>query len=121
TEEIFGPALCVIHVPTLDDAIKLVNSNPYGNGTSIFTDSGAAARKYRHRTEVGQVGVNLPIPVPLPFFSFTGGKGSFYGDLHPYGKQAFRFYTETRTVIERWFETDIPDGHGGPNMTINLG
>jgi malonate-semialdehyde dehydrogenase (acetylating)/methylmalonate-semialdehyde dehydrogenase len=121
TEEIFGPALCVMHVPTLDDAIKLVNSNPYGNGTSIFTDSGAAARKYRHRTEVGQVGVNLPIPVPLPFFSFTGGKGSFYGDLHPYGKQAFRFYTETRTVIERWFETDIPDGHGGPNMTINLG
>lgn len=120
TEEIFGPALAVIHVPTLDDAIALVNANPYGNGTSIFTDSGAAARKYRHETEVGQVGVNLPIPVPLPFFSFTGGKGSFYGDLHPYGKQAFRFYTETRTVIERWFETDIPDGHGGPNMTIHL-
>lgn len=119
-EEIFGPALCVMHVPTLEDAIKLVNNNPYGNGTSIFTDSGAAARKYRHETEVGQVGVNLPIPVPLPFFSFTGGKGSFYGDLHPYGKQAYRFYTETKTVIERWFETDIPDGHGGPNMTIHL-
>ncbi|HKJ95782.1 MAG TPA: CoA-acylating methylmalonate-semialdehyde dehydrogenase, partial [Gammaproteobacteria bacterium] len=81
-EEIFGPVLNVMHVDTLDEAIALVNRNPYGNGTSIFTDSGAAARKYRHRTDVGQVGVNLPIPVPLPFFSFTGGKGSFYGDLH---------------------------------------
>ena len=118
-EEIFGPVLCVMHVDTLDEAIALVNRNPYGNGTSIFTDSGAAARKYRFNTEVGQVGVNVPIPVPLPFFSFTGGKGSFYGDLHPYGKQAVRFYTETRTVVERWFESDIPDGHG-PNMTINL-
>jgi len=118
-EEIFGPVLSIMHVETLDEAIALVNRNPYGNGTSIFTDSGAAARKYRYNTEVGQVGVNLPIPVPLPFFSFTGGKGSFYGDLHPYGKQAVRFYTETRTVIERWFESDIPDGHG-PNMTINL-
>ncbi|WP_435103652.1 CoA-acylating methylmalonate-semialdehyde dehydrogenase [Arhodomonas sp. AD133] len=119
-EEIFGPVLNVVHVDTLDDAIEFVNANAYGNGTSIFTDSGAAARKYRHETEVGQVGVNLPIPVPLPFFSFTGGKGSFYGDLHAYGKDAVRFYTETRTVIERWFESDIPDGHG-PNMTINLG
>ena len=118
-EEIFGPVLCVMHVDTLDEAIALVNRNPYGNGTSIFTDSGAAARKYRFNTEVGQVGVNVPIPVPLPFFSFTGGKGSFYGDLHPYGKQAVRFYTETRTVVERWFESEIPDGHG-PNMTINL-
>ena len=119
-EEIFGPVLVVMHVPTLDDAIALVNANPYGNGTSIFTDSGAAARKYCAETEVGQVGVNMPIPVPLPFFSFTGGKGSFYGDLHAYGKQAVRFYTETKTVISRWFDSDIPDGHGGPNMTISL-
>ena len=119
-EEIFGPVLVVMHVPTLDDAIALVNANPYGNGTSIFTDSGAAARKYCAETEVGQVGVNMPIPVPVPFFSFTGGKGSFYGDLHAYGKQAVRFYTETKTVISRWFDSDIPDGHGGPNMTISL-
>lgn len=118
-EEIFGPVLTIMHVETLDEAIALVNRNPYGNGTSIFTDSGAAARKYRYNTEVGQVGINVPIPVPLPFFSFTGGKGSFYGDQHPYGKQAVRFYTETKTVVERWFESDIPDGHG-PNMSITL-
>ena len=116
-EEIFGPALLVMHVDTLDEAIELVNSNPYGNGTSIFTRSGAAARKYQHETEVGQVGVNIPIPVPAPFFSFTGGKHSFFGDLHPYGKQAFRFYTETRTVISRWPESDLPSG---PNMTISM-
>ncbi|MCS4504139.1 CoA-acylating methylmalonate-semialdehyde dehydrogenase [Arhodomonas aquaeolei] len=119
-EEIFGPVLNVVHVDTLDEAIEFVNANPYGNGTSIFSDSGAAVRKYRRECEGGQIGVNIPIPVPLPFFSFTGGKGSFYGDLHAYGKDAVRFYTETKTVIERWFESDIPDGHG-PNMTINLG
>ncbi|WP_290649538.1 CoA-acylating methylmalonate-semialdehyde dehydrogenase [Aquisalimonas sp.] len=116
-EEIFGPALLCMHVDTLEEAIELVNANPYGNGTSIFTRSGAAARKYQHETEVGQVGVNLPIPVPAPFFSFTGGKHSFFGDLHAYGKQAIRFYTETRTVISRWPESDLPTG---PNMTINL-
>ena len=116
-EEIFGPALCVIHVDTLEEAIELVNANPYGNGTSIFTRSGAAARKYQHETEVGQVGINVPIPVPAPFFSFTGSKHSFFGDLHAYGKQAVRFYTETKTVLSRWPETDVPDG---PNMTINM-
>lgn len=116
-EEIFGPALCVMHVDTLDEAIELINANPYGNGTSIFTKSGAAARKYQHETEVGQVGINLPIPVPAPCFSFTGSKNSFFGDLHAYGKQAVRFYTETKTVLSRWPEDDVPDG---PNMTINM-
>ncbi len=116
-EEIFGPVLCCMCVDTLEDAIKLVNNNPYGNGTSIFTASGAAARKYQHQVEVGQVGINVPIPVPLPFFSFTGWKNSFYGDLHAYGKQAVRFYTETKTITSRWFEDDIPTG---PNLTINL-
>lgn len=118
-EEIFGPVLALMHVADLDAAIELVNRNPYGNGTSIFTGSGAAARKYRHEVEVGQIGINLPIPVPLPFFAFTGNRGSFYGDLHAYGKDGVRFYTETKTVIERWFEADIPSG-GGPNMTISL-
>ncbi|GAC14215.1 CoA-acylating methylmalonate-semialdehyde dehydrogenase [Aliiglaciecola lipolytica] len=117
-QEIFGPVLCCMQVDTLEEAIALVNRNPYGNGTSIFTASGAAARKYQHEIEVGQVGINVPIPVPLPFFSFTGWKNSFYGDLHAYGKQAVRFYTETKTVTARWFEDDIPSG---PNMTINLG
>ena len=116
-EEIFGPVLCCMCVDTLEEALELVNSNPYGNGTSIFTASGAAARKYQSEVTVGQVGINVPIPVPLPFFSFTGWKNSFFGDLHAYGKQAVRFYTETKTVTSRWPEQDIPSG---PNMTINL-
>ncbi|MCC2615835.1 CoA-acylating methylmalonate-semialdehyde dehydrogenase [Aestuariibacter halophilus] len=116
-QEIFGPVLCCVTVDTLEEAIALVNRNPYGNGTSIFTASGAAARKYQHEVEVGQVGINVPIPVPLPFFSFTGWKNSFFGDLHAYGKQAIRFYSETKTITARWFEDDIPKG---PNMTINL-
>lgn len=116
-QEIFGPVLCCMRVDTLEEAIALVNRNPYGNGTSIFTASGAAARKYQHEIEVGQVGINVPIPVPLPFFSFTGWKNSFYGDLHAYGKQAIRFYSETKTITARWLEDDIPSG---PNMTISL-
>lgn len=117
--EIFGPVLCAMEVDSLDDALAIVNANPYGNGTSIFTASGAAARKYQHHVEVGQVGINIPIPVPLPFFSFTGWKGSFFGDLHAYGKQAVRFYSETKTITARWFESDIADV-SGPNMTIHL-
>lgn len=117
-EEIFGPVLSVICVDTLEEAIALINKHPCGNGTSIFTASGAAARKYQHEIEVGQVGINVPIPVPLPFFSFTGWKASFYGDQHAYGKQAVRFYTETKTITARWFESDIEAS--GPNMTIHL-
>ncbi|BBT16406.1 CoA-acylating methylmalonate-semialdehyde dehydrogenase [Pseudomonas otitidis] len=116
-EEIFGPVLACVEVDTLDEAIALVNASPYGNGTSLFTRSGGAARHFQHAVEVGQVGINVPIPVPLPFFSFTGWKGSFYGDLHAYGKQAVRFYTETKTVTTRWFD-DSPVS--GPNMTIQL-
>ena len=117
-QEIFGPVLTTMTVDSLQDAIELVNASPYGNGTSIFTASGAAARKYQHNIEVGQVGINVPIPVPLPFFSFTGWKGSFYGDQHAYGKQAVRFYTETKTITARWFDDDI--AVSGPNMSINL-
>lgn len=116
-QEIFGPVLCCVCVDTLDEALALVNQNPYGNGTSIFTASGAAARKYQHEVEVGQVGINVPIPVPMPFFSFTGWKNSFYGDLHAYGKQAVRFYTETKTVTSRWFDDSMS---ASPNMTIHL-
>ena len=117
TEEIFGPVLLTVAADTLDEAIALINANPCGNGTSIFTASGAAVRKFRHEIEVGQVGVNVPIPVPLPFFSFTGWKDSFYGDQHPYGKQAVRFYTKTKTVVSRWFSDDLV---AAPNMTIAL-
>jgi malonate-semialdehyde dehydrogenase (acetylating)/methylmalonate-semialdehyde dehydrogenase len=116
-EEIFGPVLCCMCVDTLEEALAVVNANPFGNGTSIFTNSGAAARSYQSNVEVGQVGINIPIPVPLPFFSFTGWKNSFYGDLHAYGKQGVRFYTETKTITSRWVEGDIPSG---PNMTISL-
>ncbi|MGG2397611.1 CoA-acylating methylmalonate-semialdehyde dehydrogenase [Pseudomonas sp. SH1-B] len=117
-EEIFGPVLVCMEVGSLEEAIELVNASPYGNGTSLFTRSGGAARHFQHAVEVGQVGINVPIPVPLPFFSFTGWKGSFYGDLHAYGKQAVRFYTETKTVTSRWFD-DAALGDG-PNMTISL-
>ncbi|KUY30462.1 CoA-acylating methylmalonate-semialdehyde dehydrogenase [Elizabethkingia ursingii] len=117
-EEIFGPALLLLKADTLDEAIKIINTNPYGNGTSIFTNSGAAARKFQHEIEVGQIGINLPIPVPLPFFSFTGWRKSFFGDLHSYGKQGVRFYTETKTITARWFEEDVPGGN--VNMTIAL-
>lgn len=116
-EEIFGPVLVTMEAPTLDAAIDLINASPYGNGTSIFTASGQAARQFQNRIEVGQIGINLPIPVALPFFSFTGWKGSFYGDLHTYGKQGVLFYTETKTVTARWFDDTQPRG---ANMTIRL-
>ena len=118
TDEIFGPVLVTSEVETLDDAIALVNANPYGNGVSLFTSSGGAARRFQREIQVGQVGINIPIPVPLPFFSFTGWKDSFFGDQHVYGKQAVRFYTETKTVTARWFD-DAPVER--PNMTIRLG
>ena len=117
-EEIFGPVLVSSRVENLDEAIALVNANPYGNGVSLFTSSGGAARRFQREIEVGQVGINIPIPVPLPFFSFTGWKDSFFGDQHVYGKQAVRFYTETKTVTARWFD-DTPVDR--PNMTIRLG
>ncbi len=116
-QEIFGPVLLCMHVDTLEQAIALINANPFGNGTSIFTSSGGVARKFQHQIQVGQVGINVPIPVPLPFFSFTGWRGSFYGDLHAYGKQAVRFYTETKTITARWFDEDVVNA---PNLTIQL-
>eukprot|EP01118_Nematostelium_gracile_P009887 TRINITY_DN3351_c0_g1_i1.p1 TRINITY_DN3351_c0_g1~~TRINITY_DN3351_c0_g1_i1.p1 ORF type:complete len:521 (-),score=175.85 TRINITY_DN3351_c0_g1_i1:34-1596(-) len=101
-EEIFGPVLVCLTAPTLDDAIKMINNNPYGNGTAIFTQSGAMARKYQHEIDVGQVGVNVPIPVPLPFFSFTGSRKSFIGATHFYGKMGVDFYTQTKTITSNW-------------------
>jgi malonate-semialdehyde dehydrogenase (acetylating)/methylmalonate-semialdehyde dehydrogenase len=117
-EEIFGPVLCCMSVDTLDEAIELINRLEVGNGTSIFTGSGGAARKFQHEILVGQVGINIPIPVPLPMFSFTGWRGSFRGDLHAYGKQAVRFYTETKTITAKWTHTESTSKQ--PNMSINL-
>ena len=116
-EEIFGPVLCAMEASTLDEAIALANGNPCGNGASIFTSSGAAARRFQNRVESGQVGINLPIPVALPFFSFTGWKNSFFGDLHTYGKQGVLFYTETKTITSRWLP---PRSSSSANMTIRL-
>lgn len=117
-EEIFGPVLCVMAAATMDEAIALINANPNGNGTAIFTRSGAAARHFQEEIDVGQVGINVPIPVPVPMFSFTGSRASKLGDLGPYGKQVVQFYTQTKTITERWFDENEV---GGPvNTTINL-
>jgi len=107
-EEIFGPVLLVMTADTLDDAIALINRNPYGNGTAIFTQSGAAARKFQYEVDVGQVGINVPIPVPLPMFSFTGSRCSFRGGPHFYGKQGVSFYTQTKTITSNWRFEDSP-------------
>lgn len=106
-EEIFGPVLIILNVDNLDEAIEMVNRNPYGNGTAIFTTNGATARKFVNEIDVGQVGVNVPIPVPLPMFSFTGTRGSFRGDHHFYGKQGVKFYTQTKTITQLWRESDV--------------
>jgi malonate-semialdehyde dehydrogenase (acetylating)/methylmalonate-semialdehyde dehydrogenase len=121
-EEIFGPVLVIVSVATLDEAIALTNANPYGNGTGIFTQSGAVARKFQNEIDVGQVGINVPIPVPVPYFSFTGSRGSKLGDLGPYGKQAVHFYTQVKTVTARWFDDAAVDAgnSGGVNTTISL-
>jgi malonate-semialdehyde dehydrogenase (acetylating) / methylmalonate-semialdehyde dehydrogenase len=116
--EIFGPVMVVVSVNTLDEAIALTNANPYGNGTGIFTQSGAAARKFQNEIDIGQVGINVPIPVPVPYFSFTGSRGSKLGDLGPYGKQAIHFYTQTKTVTTRWFDDAAVSA--GVNTTISL-
>ncbi len=103
-EEIFGPVLIVLRAASLSDAINLINSNPYANGTAIFTSSGAAARRFQNEIEVGMVGINVPIPVPMAFFSFGGWKSSLFGDLHMHGMEGVYFYTRTKAVTTRWPE-----------------
>ena len=95
-EEIFGPVLVLIEADTLDDALAIINENKYGNGTAIFTQSGATARKFEHEVNVGQIGINVPIPVPLPMFSWSGNKASFLGDVPFYGKSGINFYTQNK-------------------------
>ena len=117
-QEVFGPVLALMGADTLDEAIELINSNPNGNGTAIFTQSGAAARKFQEDIDVGQVGINVPIPVPVPLFSFTGSRASKLGDLGPYGKQVVLFYTQTKTITARWFDDSTTSQ--GVNTTISL-
>ncbi|THT99662.1 CoA-acylating methylmalonate-semialdehyde dehydrogenase [Lampropedia puyangensis] len=115
--EIFGPVLALVPAADLDEAISFINDNPNGNGTAIFTQSGAAAHKFQEDIDVGQVGINVPIPVPVPLFSFSGSRASKLGDLGPYGKQVVLFYTQTKTVTSRWFDDNST---GTLNTTISL-
>jgi malonate-semialdehyde dehydrogenase (acetylating)/methylmalonate-semialdehyde dehydrogenase len=110
TEEIFGPVLVCLEADSLDDAMDIINNNPFGNGCALFTGSGSAARKFTHGINVGQVGINVPIPVPLPMFSFTGSRRSMKGDLNFYGKSGVQFYTKMKTVTSLWPSKDISFG-----------
>jgi malonate-semialdehyde dehydrogenase (acetylating)/methylmalonate-semialdehyde dehydrogenase len=109
-EEVFGPVLTVIAAATLDEAIEIINGSRFGNGTSIFTESGAAVRRYRHDVEVGMIGVNIGVAAPVAFFPFSGWKGSFFGDLHAHGTDAIEFYTRKKTVTSRWFSSGQGSG-----------
>jgi malonate-semialdehyde dehydrogenase (acetylating) / methylmalonate-semialdehyde dehydrogenase len=101
-QEIFGPVLIVLRVADIDEAIQMINDNPYGNGTAIFTANGAAARKFQNEVQVGMIGVNIPIPVPMAFYSFGGWKDSLFGDLHVHGPEGVAFYTRGKVVTSRW-------------------
>ncbi len=101
-DEIFGPVLTVVRVPTYTDAVRLINQNPWGNGTAIFTRDGGAARQFQFDVNVGMVGVNVPIPVPVAYYSFGGWKSSLFGDLHMYGPEGIQFYTRAKVVTARW-------------------
>ena len=106
-DEIFGPVLGITRVDTYDEAVQLVNDNPYGNGTAIFTQDGGAARQFQFEVQVGMVGINVPIPVPVAYYSFGGWKASLFGDSHIYGPEGITFYTRGKVVTSRW-----PDPHG---------
>jgi malonate-semialdehyde dehydrogenase (acetylating)/methylmalonate-semialdehyde dehydrogenase len=109
-EEVFGPVLTIVKADTLDDAIAIVNRSRFGNGTSIFTENGAAVRRYRHEVQAGMIGVNIGVAAPVAFFPFSGWKDSFLGDLHAHGPDAVDFYTRKKTVTSRWFSSG--QGHG---------
>jgi malonate-semialdehyde dehydrogenase (acetylating)/methylmalonate-semialdehyde dehydrogenase len=112
TDEIFGPVLSVLRVPSYDAAVELVNANPYGNGTAIFTNDGGAARRYQNEVEIGMVGVNVAIPVPVSYYSFGGWKDSLFGDAHAYGPEGVNFFVRSKVVTSRWLDPS----HGGVNL-----
>ncbi len=112
TDEIFGPVLSVVRVKTYEEALKIVNDHPYGNGTAIFTNDGGAARRFQNEIEVGMVGVNVPIPVPVAYYSFGGWKNSLFGDSHAHGTEGVNFYTRGKVITSRWLDPS----HGGINL-----
>jgi malonate-semialdehyde dehydrogenase (acetylating)/methylmalonate-semialdehyde dehydrogenase len=109
-EEIFGPVLSVVRTDTVDEAIALVNANPYGNGTAIFTSSGEAARRFQRGVHVGMIGINVPVPVPMAYYSFGGWKDSLFGDKHVHGPEGVSFYTRAKVVTARWPRVEHPSG-----------
>jgi malonate-semialdehyde dehydrogenase (acetylating) / methylmalonate-semialdehyde dehydrogenase len=109
-EEVFGPVLTIIQAPTLDQAIHIVNASRFGNGTSIFTESGASVRRYRHEVEAGMIGVNIGVAAPVAFFPFSGWKDSFLGDIHAHGTDAVDFFTRKKTVTSRYFSSGQGSG-----------
>ena len=109
TDEIFGPVLSVIRVETYDEALQLINDNPYGNGTAIFTNDGGAARRFQNEVQVGMVGINVPIPVPMAYYSFGGWKASLFGDSHAHGMDGVQFFTRQKAITSRWLDPS----HGG--------
>ena len=109
-EEIFGPVLSVLRANTVQEAIELINSNPYGNGTAIFTSSGAAAREFQRRVKVGMIGINVAVPVPMAYYSFGGWKGSLFGDRNVHGPEGVSFYTRAKVVTARWPQSQTADG-----------
>ncbi|MFF4810049.1 CoA-acylating methylmalonate-semialdehyde dehydrogenase [Micromonospora chersina] len=112
TDEIFGPVLSVLRVPSYDDAVEVVNTNRYGNGTAIFTNDGGAARRYQNEIEIGMIGVNVPVPVPVSYYSFGGWKDSLFGDTHAYGPEGVSFFVRSKVVTSRWLDPS----HGGVNL-----
>lgn len=112
TDEIFGPVLSVVRVDTYDQALELINNNPYGNGTAIFTNDGGAARRFENEVEVGMVGINVPVPVPMAYYSFGGWKNSLFGDTHAHGTEGVGFFTRGKAVTSRWLDPS----HGGINL-----
>jgi malonate-semialdehyde dehydrogenase (acetylating)/methylmalonate-semialdehyde dehydrogenase len=110
TEEIFGPVLSVVRADSVDAAIELINANPYGNGTAIFTNSGEAARRFQRGVNVGMIGINVPIPVPMAYYSFGGWKDSLFGDKHIHGPEGVSFYTRAKVVTSRW--PHVESAHG---------
>lgn len=112
TDEIFGPVLSVVRVETYDEALELINANPYGNGTAIFTNDGGAVRRFQNEVEVGMIGINVPIPAPTAYYSFGGWKASLFGDTHAHGAEGVHFFTRAKAVTTRWLDPS----HGGINL-----
>jgi malonate-semialdehyde dehydrogenase (acetylating)/methylmalonate-semialdehyde dehydrogenase len=110
-DEIFGPVLVVLRTDTFEEALDVVNANPYGNGTAVFTTNGAAAKKFQRHVQVGMIGINVPIPVPMAFYSFGGWKDSLFGDTHVHGPEGVRFYTRAKAVTSRWPDVEYGEHH----------